>query len=216
MRSPLATHLGKGDKREMIYEFIFTQKTDFKISLLAKVCNVPLSSYYDWLKRRESIIKKHEADNLLKEQILEFYKKSRSNCGVPKMTEALKDNGVHLSRKKVAKLMVELVLKGTYGRKKMRTIIRDKSAILSPDLVNRNFTAKAPDELMVSDLTYISKKEGWLYLVVILDVCTRRILGTRKRTTFSGTAFHSDHGSQYTSGEFRAVLKASIKLHLTV
>ena len=201
---------------------------EFSISLLTKVCKVPRSSYYDWARSREAIARRREADNLLKDQILVVYKKSRNNYGVPKITEVLRSSGVHISRKKVANLMVDLGMRGACGRKKIKTTRRDKLASPSPDLVNRDFSAKGADQLYVSDLTYIPTKEGWLFLVAILDVFTRRIVGwsmathmrtelfldalrqaqlTRGRSTFSGTIFHSDHGSQYTSVEFRAMLK---------
>ena len=104
----------------------------------------------------------------------------------------------------------------------------DKKAIYSPDLVNRNFHAEDLDQLLVSDLTYIPTKEGWLFLVCILDVFSRRILGwsmtrhmkvelfinalrqmqiTRGKSTFEGTIFHDDKGCQYSATEFRKALQ---------
>ncbi len=212
----------------MIYEFIFTQKAKFSTSLLTKVCKVPRSSYYDWTRSREATAKRREADNLLKDKVLVAYKKSRNNYGVPKITEVLRSDGVHISRKKVANLMLELDIRGACGRRKIKTTRRDKLASPSPDLLNRDFSAKEADQVYVSDLTYIPTKEGWLFLVTILDVFTRRIVGwsmarhmrtelflaalrhcqvTRRRSIFTGTIFHSDLGSQYTCKEFRAMLK---------
>jgi putative transposase len=125
--------------------------------------------------------------------------------------------------------MVELGIRGACCRKSIRTTRRDKTAALSSDYVNRNFNTTKVDELLVSDLTYIPTNQGWLYLVCILDVYSRRILRwsmadnmkvdlfldalkqlqiTRSKSVFAGTIFHSDHGSQYTSYEFRSVLKA--------
>jgi putative transposase len=145
----------------------------------------------------------------------------------PLKSQVLRAQEVHISRKLVANLMAEMGIRGTCSKKKFKTTNRDKSKTLSPDLIKRSFNASYPDEKYVSDLTYIPTKEGWLYLVTILDIYSRRILGwsiditmttemlikaldqlkaVREHTSFVRTIFHSDHKSQYTSTLFRSNL----------
>ena len=130
----------------------------------------------------------------------------------------------------VGRLMDELGIQGASGRAKTITTRPDRHARKSDDLVKRNFSVDAIDKLWVSDLTYIGTKEGWLYLVCIMDACSRRILGykmgdtmdtqlfidalnqakaVRGRALLPETIFHSDHGSQYTSDDFRQMLRIS-------
>jgi len=124
--------------------------------------------------------------------------------------------------------MVELGISGLGGRKKVRTTKKDPHEVKSPDLVNRDFSANHPDELWVTDLTYLPTKEGWLFLVAITDVYSRRAIGwsmadnmetevfldalnmtqlTRGKVTFLDTILHSDHGSQYSPKDFRDQLR---------
>ena len=126
--------------------------------------------------------------------------------------------------------MDELGIQGASGRAKTITTRPDRHARKSDDLVKRNFSVDAIDKLWVSDLTCIGTKEGWLYLVCIMDACSRRILGykmgdtmdtqlfidalnqakaVRGRALLPETIFHSDHGSQYTSDDFRQMLRIS-------
>ena len=130
----------------------------------------------------------------------------------------------------VGRVMDELGIQGASGRTKTITTRPDRHARKSDDLVKRNFSVDAIDKLWVGDLTYIGTKEGWLYLVCIMDACSRRILGykmgdtmdtqlfidarnqakaTRGRALLPMTIFHSDHGSQYTSDDFRQMLRIS-------
>jgi len=212
----------------MIYRFIDAQKADFPVRILCRVCEIPRSSYYDWVGRRDRVDERNGQVVELKRKILECHKASRGTYGSPRITQSLKDQGTHLSRKKVALLMVTLGISGLGGRRKVRTTRRDPHASKSPDLVERDFSANHPDELWVTDLTYIPTKEGWLFLVAIIDVYSRRAIGwsmadnmetqvfldalhmaqlTRGKVIFVNTILHSDHGSQYSSKDFRDQLR---------
>lgn len=211
----------------MNYQFISSQKAEFPVNILCRICKVPRSSYYDWVNSADQRQKKLAERDASKALVRKCYEKSRCNYGAPKITMALRAQGMHISKKKVARLMVELGIRGACARKKVRTTRADKNAIYSPDLVNRNFHADNVDQLLVSDLTYIPTKEGWLFLVCILDVCSRRIIGwsmarhmrvelftdalrqmeiTRNQSIFEGTIFHDDKGSQYSAQGFREAL----------
>ena len=166
----------------------------------------------------------------MKEKLLEVFVANRRIYGAPRLTHELRAMGVGISRATVSRLMAELSITGACGRAKTITTRPDRHARKSADLVQRNFSIDAPDKLWVSDLTYIGTREGWLYLVCIMDACSRRILGysmsdsmdtqmfvdclnrakeARGRAVMADTIFHSDHGSQYTSSEFRELLRIS-------
>jgi transposase InsO family protein len=220
--------LGKGDTREMNYGFISSQKTEFGVSRLCDHFNIPRSSYYSWLQFESARIDKEKADNELKATILDVYNSSRQNYGCPKIHAKLRNNGIHITRKKIAKLMVEMGIKGRCNRrKKFKTTIKDKNAKLSQDLLNRNFKADEPLKSLVTDITVIETKEGPLYLSAALDLCTKKVscwsMDTnmksslventlkefkRKHPDLDEVIFHSDHGSQYTSHKVRQLLKS--------
>ena len=142
-----------------------------------------------------------------------------------RVSAALRKQGVEVNEKRVARLMGELGIAGKCGRRKIRTTWRDPAAKSAPDMVERDFTADVPDELWVGDITYIPTGEGWLFVASVLDVCTRVVVGwsiaghlraelctdaleaaaaCRGKGFFAGTVFHTDHGCQYTSSEFKA------------
>jgi hypothetical protein len=140
------------------------------------------------------------------------------------VTAALWRAGIVANHKRVERVMAELGISGRCGRRKVRTTVRDPNATLASDLVNRDFSAERPDVLWFGDITYVPTGEGWVYVASVLDACTRRLVGwsiadhlrtelvsdalraaaaTRGRVRLDGLIFHSDHGCQYTSDEFR-------------
>jgi putative transposase len=145
---------------------------------------------------------------------------SRATYGAPRIHQELRAADIHIGRKRVARLMNAAGLAGVSRRKWMITTVRDQNAGPAPDLVERNFVAPAPDCLWVADITYIPTWAGFLYLAVVLDAFSRRIVGwamaTHLRTELvlealnmaigqrrpAAVIHHSDHGSQYTSIAF--------------
>ncbi|MGH9070839.1 MAG: IS3 family transposase [Acidimicrobiales bacterium] len=212
-----------------VYRFIDEQKADFAIKTLCKVCEVPRSSYYDWAERNATGPDDATWDEAaLADQIYECWKASRGAYGAPRMTTELWRAGVVVNHKRVERLMVQLGIQGTHGRRKVRTTRPDPTATPAPDLVHRRFSTASLDELWVGDITYIPTDEGWLYLATVLETCSRRLLGwsmsdhmytdictdalsaaalTRDTTHFEGLIFHSDHGCQYTSNEYRKLCR---------
>lgn len=146
--------------------------------------------------------------------------RSRGTYGVPRIHAELADEGVRVGRKRVARLMRTAGLRGVSRRKYVRTTIREARSRPAPDLVQRNFMAAGPNRLWVADITYISTWAGNLYLAVVLDAWSRRVVGwayaTHLRTELvldalemairqrrsKGVIHHSDQGSQYTSLAF--------------
>ena len=198
--------------------------------MLCRVLAVSRSAYYRWSVRRKYLEELHNTRENLKERLLEAFVANRRIYGAPRLTHELRDSGINVSRATVSRLMAELSITGACGRAKTITTRPDRHARKSSDLVERNFSVDETDKLWVSDLTYIGTREGWLYLVCIMDACSRRILGysmsdsmdtqmfidcldkarsTRGKVLMSDTIFHSDHGSQYSSNEFRELLRLS-------
>jgi len=219
----------QGPPRSRIWRFIERESEHFEITALCRVCDVSRSAFYDWLKKGEGPSQADVDEANLANVIYDIWKKSRRRYGVPRVTAALAKQGARVNDKRVARLMGQLGIEGISGRRKMKTTRRDPAHVPAADLVERDFSAEAPDELWLTDLTYIATDEGWLYLCSILDVFSRRLLGwsladhmrtelctdaldaaamVRGRGRFAGTVLHSDHGCQYTSEDFKARCKA--------
>jgi transposase InsO family protein len=210
--------------RERIYRFISSESANFSVARLCKVCGVARSAYYDWLGRQEGPGDALVEEAYLANGIFDIWRRSRRRYGAPRVTAALGKQGVEVNEKRVARLMGELGISGRCGRRKIRTTWRDPAAKPAADLVERDFNADEPDELWVGDITYIPTDQGWLFVASVLDVCTRMVVGwsiadhfrselctdalaaaaaSRGKSFFDGTVFHSDHGCQYTSNEFK-------------
>jgi len=185
---------------------------------MCRVLEVSTSGYYAWLKRPPS--KRASEDAQLTKQIRKIHARSKSTYGAPRIHAELADEGVHVGRKRVARLMRAAHLRGVSRRKRYGTTRRQQKARPAPDLVQRNFSADGPNQLWVADITYITTWAGPVYLAVVVDVWSRRVVGwamaTNLRTKLvidalsmaiqqrrpKGVIHHSDQGSQYTSLAF--------------
>ncbi len=193
-------------------------QASYPVSMMCRLLEVSTSGYYAWLKRPVS--PRSREDAILTDRIRWIYLRSRSTYGAPRVYEELKDEGVRVGRKRVARLMRTAGMQGVSRRKKVLTTIRKPGARPAPDLVKRDFTADRPDQLWVADITYIRTWAGFLYLAVVMDAFSRRIIGwsmanhlraelvidalqmaIRQRRP-EGVVHHSDQGSQYTSLAF--------------
>ena len=188
------------------------------IQRMCRLLGVSASGYYAWSQRPRS--GRARADEDLTVQIRAIHRDSRETYGVPRVHFELGIRGVRVSRKRVARLMREAGLQGVSRRSRFSTTVRDRQARSAPDLVERNFTAAGRDRLWVADITYIPTWTGFLYLAVVLDAWSRRVVGwamaTHLRTELvlealdmalwrrrpSGVIHHSDQGTQYTSIAF--------------
>lgn len=189
---------------------------------MCRVLGVSRSGFYAWQGRPASA--RELADAALTETITRIHADSRGTYGSPRVhVELVDDHGISVGRKRVARLMRAAELRGVCRRRRHSLTRRDAQARPAPDRVERDFTAEAPDQLWVSDVTYVPTWAGWLYLAVVLDVFSRRIVGwamadhlrtslvtgaldmaiTNRRPP-GGTIVHSDQGSQYTSVTFGA------------
>jgi len=191
---------------------------------MLRVLNVSKSGFYAWLKRLVSPRATRNA--VLLEEIKGVHNASRGSYGSPRVTAALRRSGSRVSKHRVARLMRTAELRGKSHRKSRVSTTNSKhSQPRSANLLERDFTAVQPDQKWLSDITYLPTTEGWLYLAVVLDVFSRRIVGwgfssslesnlvvsafdmaCQSRKPSDGLVFHSDQGVQYASAEFRAAL----------
>lgn len=195
-----------------------THSTEFPVKKMAKTFRVSRSGYYAYLARPTS--NREKENHLLSLQIKSAFQESRQLYGSPRIHAVLQRQGIFCSRKRIAKLMYVQGIraktsKKSYHRKKM-------TAEAVPNLLNQDFSAKAPNERWSGDISYVKTGEGWLYLAVILDLFSRKVVSFSidscmktelvksalqkalfKRTPLSGLVHHSDRGSQYTSYAFK-------------
>lgn len=163
---------------------------------MCRVLEVSTSGYYAWLKRTPS--RRAQEDQALTERIKRIHKRSKGTYGAPRIHAQLAQEGVHVGRKRVARLMRAAEIQGVSRRKRYGTTQRRPDALPAPDLVERNFQAAGPDELWVADISYVPTWNGWLYLAVVLDALAMAVALRRPEDV----VHHSDQGSQYTSLAF--------------
>jgi putative transposase len=185
---------------------------------MCRTLGVSPSGHYAWRKRPLSA--RTRADVELTAEIEAIHRESRRTYGAPRIHAELAARGIHVGRKRVARLMRRAGMQGVSRRKQFRTTVRDETARPAPDLVDRQFQAGGPDQLWVADITYVPTWAGFLFLAVVLDAWSRRVIGwameTHLRTELVLAALdmavaqrrpttvihHSDQGCQYTSVAF--------------
>jgi putative transposase len=206
---------------------------EFSIEKMAKVLNVSRSGYYDYLAKEKSA--RWVENERLKKKIKSIHEEKRKVYGSPRVHRELKKQGEKCSRKRVARLMREEGIQAKMRRRWKKTTVAKESQEPSPNHLKQNFTVEAPNKVWVSDITYIGTQEGWLYLAIVMDLFSRKIVGLSmgerlqtdlvsnalkqaifRRGTKEGLIHHSDRGSQYTSKEFKELTdKYGIKLSMS-
>jgi putative transposase len=203
-----------------VYRFMLAEKARFKVRRMCRVFGVSPSSYYGWQRKQQS--ERAKQDGELLAAIRRIFAQFRGRYGAPRIQARLAEEGISVSRKRVGRLMREAGLKAKGRRKYRPTTDSNHSLPVAPNLLRRNFNAKRPDTVWVSDITYLWTRQGWLYLAVIVDLCSRKVVGwslaermtaalvcdaldaaIRLRRPKPGLIFHSDRGSQYASHAFR-------------
>jgi putative transposase len=197
----------------------------YAVATMCRVLAVSASGYYAWRQRPPST--RARADVELCRRIRAIHQYSRGTYGAPRIHQELRAAEIRVGCKRVARLMKAASLRGASRRQWVITTVRDRHARPAPDLVERNFTASAPNCVWVADITYIPTWAGFLYLAVVLDVFSRRIVGwamaTHLRTELvlaalnmaigqrrpAAVIHHSDQGSQYTALAFGQRCKAA-------
>lgn len=210
-----------------MFEFINAEKAHYSITELCENLDVSRSGFHKW--RTSSPSQRRREDERLGAEIRAIHQRTRERYGSPRVHAELRAQGRKVSRKRVARLMSENGLRGVCRRRFRRTTDSSHSHPIAPNLLSQNFTAADPDQVWVGDITYIWTLEGWAYLAVLLDLCSRRVIGWALRASLSrelalaalrkalrmkgdvvrGAIHHTDRGSQYASNEYRRILVAN-------
>lgn len=208
----------------MRYQFIADHHNDYPVTLLCRVMQVARSGYYAW--RKEPLSTRKVADMVLLQHIRDIFEEGRQTYGSDRIQGILADQGIRCGRERVARLMQADNLKPK-TRRPFRVITTDSKHQLpvSPNQLDQDFSADDPDQKWATDITYVPTAEGWLYLAVVLDLYSRRIVGwamsdslhrqlvidalqmaITARRPAPGLLHHSDRGSQYASHDYQALL----------
>jgi len=210
----------------MRYRFIQTEKAHYPVTLLCQVLQVSRSGYYDWQGRPLS---QHTLeDQRLLVKIRAIHKASRETYGSPRIHTDLQADGETCGKQRTARIMRDNGIQARTQRKFKATTNSRHNYPVAENILDRQFTASAPNQRWVADITYIDTAEGWLYLAVVLDLYSRAIVGwamdrrmTRqlvadalvmalwRRGKVKGLLLHSDRGSQYASNDYQRLLKSN-------
>ncbi len=208
----------------MKYIFIEKHRSSFAVEKMCRVLKISKSGYYAWRDKPKS--KRGLANEKLDHHIKAIYKKNKGSYGSPRITKALNEQGILCSENRVADRMRKNDIKAKTKKRFKVTTNSKHNHPIAPNLLNQDFAAYNPNQIWISDITYIWTREGWLYLAVILDLFSRRIVGWAmsnrlgqelvlnafqqalwRRRPGKGIIFHSDQGVQYACTAFRNLLK---------
>ena len=197
---------------------------EYSIELLCKTLGVGISGYFAWRRRPEN--KYAQEDVLLTVSIKKIHQDSRGTYGAPRVQAVLVEEGLRVSRARITRLMKAAGLKVRCKRKFRTTTNSTHRHPVAENLLDREFTADQPNQKWVTDITYLPTLEGWMYLAVVMDLFSRKIVGWAMRRTLhtelvvaaltmaqrnrrpgQGILHHSDQGVQYASSEYRQALE---------
>lgn len=207
----------------MRFAFIDAEKARHNISILCRVLQVQRSGYYAWLDRDESARAKD--DLVLAVEVSAIFAKFKKRYGSPRIYHELRNRGRCVCRHRIARLMRERGLRARSRRKFVRTTHSNPGLPTPSNVLERNFSPEAPDKVWAGDVTYLPTREGWLYLAVLLDLYSRRVIGWAmserndealtlaalqmaldQRQPGPGLVHHTDRGTTYASGTYQDVL----------
>lgn len=209
-----------------MYALVQDHQSEFRVSLMCRVLQVSRSGYYAWRTRPES--RRSRENRRLLVHIRTVHQQSHRTYGSPRITDELHGRGIRCNVKRVARLMrCEGIRPKTAKKFRVTTDSRHDYPV-APNLVNREFIAPRPNQIWLSDITYVWTDEGWLYLAAVLDLHSRRIVGhalsrhidtaltetalsqaIHRRRPERGLIHHSDRGVQYASGDYQKLLSSN-------
>ena len=208
----------------MKYVFIAAEKASYPVSLMCSALEVSRSGYYAWCGRSPSA--RAQSDRELTAEIRSIHEISERRYGSPRIHEELAANDTHVGRKRVARLMHEDGISARTKRRFVKTTDSNHDLAIAPNLLKRDFFSSAPNKVWVGDITYLDTHQGWLYLAVLIDLFSRRVVGwamsesidtalvmsalnmaVAQRSPARDLIVHSDRGSQYASHDHRKALR---------
>ncbi|MFF1344160.1 IS3 family transposase [Streptomyces sp. NPDC058290] len=203
-----------------------TNPGDYSVAFLCRALKVSRSGYCAYDAARPAAAERERQEEELVGEIRKIHARSRRAYGAPRITAALRRRGRRINRKRVERLMREHDIRGITRRKRRSLTKADTKAAPSPDLIGRDFTATAPGTKLVSGITYLPTLAGWFYLATVIDLATREVIGyamadhhraelvvdalkmaAGRGALKEGCIAHSDRGSEYTSREYRTLIR---------
>ena len=211
----------------MTYQIIDAKNAEHKIFVSCKLMGVSPSGYFSW-KKRGCESRRLCRDRVALAHVRERFSLSGETYGAPRVWHDLQEDGIGIGRNRIARLMRENDLKAHQKRRFKKTTDSEHKGRIAPNLLAQDFSADGPDQKWASDISYVWTAEGWLYLALVLDLFSRRIIGfamssrmkkglaiaaLRKalmiRQPGKGLIHHSDRGSQYASDEYQRLLASN-------
>lgn len=209
------------------FELIEAEKGEFPVSMMCRVLEVSRAGYYAWRERGPSERAKQNVE--LVAEIVEIHQESRGTYGSPRVHAELRERGFEVSRKRVERKMREQGLAGRRRPRFRRTTDSNHGEPIAPNIVAREFIVDEPDRVWVADITYVWTVQGWMYLAIVIDLFSRRVVGWsmaehmrvelvlgalaaalgKRVPSAAGLVFHSDRGTQYAAKDYRAALEAA-------
>jgi putative transposase len=206
------------------FQLIDAAKKEFPVQRLCKVLGVSQSGFFAWKNRPAS--RRQREDMVLLAHVRSAFALSKGTYGSPRMTHELRDQGLRAGRRRTARLMRDNGLRARQKQRFKRTTDSEHAWPVAPNLIDQDFAAAAPNQKWGADISYVWTREGWLYLAVVIDLFSRRVVGwsvgdrlhrslalaaLRRalaiRRPTSGLIHHSDRGSQYCSIDYQAELR---------
>jgi putative transposase len=199
------------------------QQAEFPVSRLCRMLEVSRSGYYEWLRRPPS--PRAAADQQLQEKVQRYFAQGRGTYGTRRIKHLLAQEGLQVSRRRIGRVLAQAGLRCKTRRKFKAPTAAGQAQTVAPNQLNREFTVQTPDMSYVGDITYLPTGEGWLYLAVVLDLCSRAVVGwsmaahmraelvnqalsmaLSQRQPVAGLIMHTDRGSQYGAESYRQLL----------
>ena len=199
------------------------QQAEFPVSRLCQVLAVSRRGSYEWLRRPPCA--QAEAEQALQDKITRYFAQGRGTYGTRRIKHLLAQDGLQVSRRRSGRILTQAGLRCKTRRTYTAPMTAGQAQTAAPHQLNREFTVQAPDKVSVGDITYLPTGEGWLYLAVVLDLCSRAVVGWAmadhrraelvnqalamalyQRRPAAGLMMHTDRGSQYGADSNRQLL----------
>jgi transposase InsO family protein len=199
------------------------QHTEFKVRHMCRVLEVSRSGYYEWLSRPPR--PPADADQEVRAKIQRYFAQGRGTYGTRRLKHLLAQDGLRVSQRRLGRVLAQAGLRCKTQRKFKAPRSAEQAQTIAPNQLNREFTVLVPDTIYVGDITYLPTGEGWLYLAVVLDLCSRAVVGWSmadhrraalvtqalamaiyQRQPAAGLIMHTDRGSQYGAESYRQLL----------
>ena len=190
---------------------------------MCQLLKVSRSGYYEWLGRPPCA--QAEAEQALQDKITHYFTQGRGTYGTRRLKHLLAQDGLQVSRRRIGRLLAQAGLRCKTRRKCTAPTAAGQAQTVAPNQLNREFAVQAPDTVYVGDITYLPTGEGWLYLAVVLDLCSRAVVGWSmadhmraelvnqalamaicQRQPVAGLIMHTDRGSQYGADSYQHLL----------